>query len=182
MWILISCICTVLASVEDSFSWLKNIWTNRWCLLKTMMFLLVERYTSISDMLSEGRRLMWPIRVRSRVRLTTTEPALVWCKHIFLFCAVFMFLYLCDNAIRHTIRVFALVWCEHFIRFLFLTHLTFDIVCWSVQITGTDMWILRAHKSLQTWKPFEKCHKKWVTQLCLSQCWYLFAPSSLPGS
>ena len=124
----------------------------------------------ISDMLSEGRRLMWPIRVRSRVRLTTTEPALVWWKHIILFCAVFVFLYLCDNAIRHTIRVFALVWCEHFIRFLFLTHLTFDIVCWSVQITGTDMWILRAHKSLQTWIPFEKC---------LKNGWPSFASSSV---
>ena len=93
----------------------------------------------ISDMLSEGRRLMWPICVRSRVRITTTEPALVWWKHIILLCAVFVFLYLCDNARTHTIRVFALVWCEHFIRcfcFWHIWHLTLSAVVFrSLELT-----------------------------------------------
>ena len=140
-WILISCICTVWQVLKTAlvaskiFERIDDVFWKPWC------FSFPCPMLHISDMLSEGRRLMWPICVRNRVRITTTEPALVWCKHIFLFCAVFVFLYLCDNASKHTIRVFALVWCEHFTRFLFLTHLTFDIVCWSVQITGTDMWI-----------------------------------------
>ena len=90
-WILISCICTVWQVLKTAlvaskiFERIDDVFWKPWC------FSFPCPMLHISDMLSEGRRLMWPICVRNRVRITTTEPALVWCKHIFLFCAVFVF-------------------------------------------------------------------------------------------